>query len=359
MIRELTSKGYVNGIGESFKNTLNLKYTTDRDGTDFYFLNYYPNYFKLEYKDKYVSDTSNQYSGHKHEDITMKDFPLQTQSLFIYGLTKIEEDLGESLDNKNTKVSSFRYSYKFNVGFGETALRHSIFNSTNSRYITRRDSIVNITDSKYINIDDDNSVDFNFGFEDENILEVTFNYNNIDTEFITQLYMSNEHLEEWEKILYNKIEDTETKVVQNRTYLTFEDISDSKFLDLLLKYNIAYLNTFHFINTFHFERCSLDIKDVVNYINLVDNNNIDEVRYGLECSLKEKKIQKRIYHDKLKIIEEMEIYSEWFDENRITSKEVLDSIVSGMYIYNEEVKSCLVFEADSTILDVLLCKKKK
>lgn len=345
-------------IGELISRAKKKQFNQGSIPTNYYYLKYYPDYFNLDFRDKYVSDTVNQYDDKEKEDLNYNDYPIQTHSLLIHGLNKIDEDLRDVFDFRNRKVSSFSFTYKFKVGFEYISFLNSIQNESNSKYITRRNNVITITDSKYLNLDKYNSVDFNFGYLDENILEVTFNIKIIDVEFLSELYKDNVDLEEWERRLFKKNDVVKEKKENNKQYLTFEDISNSSFPDLLLRYNMSYLNNFLFKDTFNFVTTELDIKDLLTYKGLLEKNILEEIKVALESSLKAKEIQKVTYDSKMKLLEEIEINLECLGDYRIGSNDVVTSICSGMYHYNEGYKSYLVYESTSSNLDVLLCKKR-
>lgn len=163
---------------------------------------------------------------------------------------------------------------------------------------------------------------------------------------------------EWERSLSLMKDVVNENIEKKKHYLTFEDITNSSFPDLLLRYNISYLNNFLFEDTFSFVTTELDIKDLLTYKGLLDNNILEEIKVALESSLTNKEIQKKTYNSKLKLLDEDKICLEWFDFNRIGFDDIVTSIFSGMYHYNEGYKRHLVYESTSNNLEVLLCKKK-
>jgi|GEM_PF-2702477 len=357
MFKKVEISGNEKEIGKVFSKAFDKQYPKGTSYNELYYLEYDINKYKLIFKPEYIIKKDRILINPLDKNIKpYYDYPLQTHSFVINDTSRIEKKLNVNFDINANRVNSFRFSYKVNVGYGYLTLLYSLLARRNKMNLTRRNNILNLSNSAYLQLKKDNSVEFNFKYEDDFIVEITFNYYNISKDFIKELYGYTEKITKWEaklKLPKEKVKDNKT----TKTYLTLADITNNGFPSLLLKYNINFLKNFYFGNSYNLDRIELDPKDIVNVLCLVNNNFLVEQKKTLEDKFNRKELQEKTYNDKLNLIEECEYTLEWLEENKVYGKDILNSILDGMFYYNDEYTRQIVFESDSKILDILLTKE--
>ena len=314
--------------------------------------------YKLDFKANYITKMKLKLNTPLDNSSPYYDYPLQTHSLLINDILQMEDLFKGAFDSNVNKVNSFKFSYKIKLNHGYIALLYSVLNPLNKDCITNRSGIINFTTSEYLDLNKDNSVEFDFKYINDLIVEITFNYNKIDSDFLKEFYSTPSEHNQWKNYYrYTNALDSD-ELSTNKTYLTFNDISENSFPRQLLNYNINYLKKFLFVTSYKFDSIELDPKDIVNNMFLLEDNILEEQKIILNGKLETKEIQKKTYTSKLNLIDECEQYLNWYETNRIDGDDILNTIIDGMYYYNIGYTSNLVYESGYVNLAVLLAEEK-